>query len=212
MRLEDESSASRNAGGAWLYIDELTHRTMNDYAIVLGTIELARAQVTDPVAGSALQKVKRQVNAAVEVHRTLQPPVGDAPRRLDDQLERLCEALLTSVLAGRSLGLTVRSEPVLMSARRCWQTCLIVSELVLNAARHAYAGREGGTISVVLRQSARAAICIVADDGAAPDHVQPGRGSAIVEALAADLGGIVLLRHTQNGSWISLAIPLSQPV
>src|SRR5262249_29261606 len=75
---------------------------------------------------------------------------------------------------------------------------MIVSELVTNAARHAF-GADGGEIRVELKSSSNFVECCVADDGTASAQISPARGLKIVEALVDGLGGRIERRHSSKG-------------
>jgi two-component sensor histidine kinase len=86
---------------------------------------------------------------------------------------------------------------------------LIVSELVTNAARHAFSPSDPGTIAITVCVHRGSVCCTVADDAAENSVISPGRGTAIVNALARELGGTVTRDHTNGGSRVTLRAPLS---
>jgi two-component sensor histidine kinase len=205
-----ELSAGRQAAiGPWLYLDEITHRAVNEYAAMLAVVRRAARSVSDHASAHALEEVAARLQAAAVMNRALQPAQGDGPQNLDRDLEALCAGLSASILAGRPIRLTLLTEPVVIGARRSWQVCLIVSELVTNALRHAFTRCSEGSITIKLGLTAGRVYCAVSDDGVAAPIVRPGRGTTIVDALAADLGGIVLRRHSGRGSCVVLSFPLA---
>src|SRR5262249_35248916 len=192
---------------AWLYIDELIHRTLNDYTFMLATLDRASRGVGNTIEGGALQVVRQRVRSAAQVYRVLTPPKDDSScSRLDVDLEDLCKAISVGVLQDLGVILTLYCDPIAMPARECWRVCLIVSELVTNAARHAFAAVEGGAITIEVRFAADKLLCVVSDDGVGPEKVCLGHGSRIVDALVSELGGTVTRIHRPTGSTIVLAI------
>lgn len=196
--------------GAWLYLDEVMHRVLNDYTAMLSVVRLATLKVSDSQTGEALDEITHRLNASATAFRALSPPSNRSSRDLDEDLEALCAALTTATLARKGIKLTFVADPVRLSAQQCWKICLVVSELITNAARHAFFGREDGTIIVELSMLGNEVRCTVADDGAAPASIAPGRGFAILNAIAIELGGKITRRHTSLGSTIVLRVPIAE--
>ena len=196
--------------GAWLYLDEVMHRILNDYTVMLSTVRYAALTVSDAKTGAALDEITHRLNASATAFRALSPPLDHAPRDLDEELETLCANLTASILAKEGIQLSFGADPVQLDAQRCWKICLVVSELLTNAARHAFLGRERGSIAVELAAFAGMIRCVVIDDGIAPEKVVPGRGSAILDAIAAELGGTLSRQYTGLGSTMVLEVPLTE--
>jgi two-component sensor histidine kinase len=194
---------------AWLYIDEITHRTLNDYAAMLSMLRQASADMADTLGVAALDAVASRLRASATAYAALRPLLESAARHLDDDLEQLCASLTSSTLADRSIRLTLVSERVRLSAERSWQISLIVSELVINAAKHAFPPSGEGAIVVNVRSVGGRIQCAVCDNGEANPSSSSGRGSRIVDALAADLDGTVIRRFSPNGSMVVLSVPVA---
>jgi two-component sensor histidine kinase len=93
---------------------------------------------------------------------------------------------------------------------------LIVTELVINALKHAFPNDRSGAIVVSYRSSALDWNLAVADDGVGipqgPSPPKPGLGTSIVEALARQLDADVELASGHKGTTVSVthkyAVPL----
>jgi two-component sensor histidine kinase len=203
-----EGSSQLVRTGTWLYLDEITHRVLNDYTVMLGIIRSASTKVSDERAGQALNEVAVRLRAASAAWQALGPPSGKLPRNLDETLAALCEALSQSILADRRIELSLVSDPLTISGRRCWQISLIIAELILNAARHAFGSLREGSIIVDVRACAAVIRCAVIDDGGAASIISPGRGCSIMDSLASELGGTISRTHTERGSTIVLRVPM----
>lgn len=196
--------------GAWLYLDEVMHRVINDYALMLSTVRVASTRVSDVESWQVLNELSTRLHAAAMTFRVLSPPLDPAPRRLDAELETLCRTLTSTLLARSAIRLALIAKPVCVDARQCWKILLVVSELVTNAARHAFHESEAGSIVVELSVEAGIVRCAVVDDGTAPAMIAPGRGSSILEAIAAEVGGTIMRSHTSRGSAVALLLPLGE--
>jgi two-component sensor histidine kinase len=91
---------------------------------------------------------------------------------------------------------------------RCWRTGLVVSELITNAARHAFRpDHQTGEIVVSVAVAAGQIICGVHDTGKGSSTFTPGFGTTIVDSLAADLGGHMVRRSDEFGTLVELVFP-----
>lgn len=188
-------------------VDEISHRVLNDYTHAIATLRLAAADTPSLRARAALAMVAERLQAYAEVHRALRPPRLTEQTDLGDHLQRLCEALTAARLADRGVRLTFIRSTVRMKAHQCWRVGLIVSELMTNAVRHAFAER-GGELVVELSSSAGLVYCRVSDNGRATiARPQPGRGRTIVDALARQLGGDVDWLFDAAGATVTLSFP-----
>lgn len=196
--------------GAWLYLEEITHRALNEYTAMLAIVRRASRSVMDESSELALDEVAAKLRAAAMSFLALRPPMDGLLRDLSGELEPLCASLSQSFSSSRQITLTLTADPVAISAYRCWQLSLVISELVTNAARHAFRLRPSGSIEVTTRIHDGNIECAVVDDGICEEKVMPVRGTAIVNALVNDLGGTISRFHAVTGSIIVLSIPCAE--
>jgi two-component sensor histidine kinase len=121
-------------------------------------------------------------------------------------LSQLCRSISRSQLDGRKIELVLAAQPLQLCADHCWRLGMIVFELINNAARHAFPGREG-EIRVELLRAGAFAKCIVTDNGSAALTVRPGRGLKIIDELSKSLGGRCIQKFEPRGSRSILAFP-----
>jgi two-component sensor histidine kinase len=207
---EGAESGQGTRPDAWLYLEEITHRALNEYTAMLAIVRSASRVVTDEASEQALGEVATRLRAAAMSFLALRPPMDGHLRDLSRELEPLCASLSSSFLSCRRITLTLTSESVAISAYRCWQLSLVVSELVTNAARHAFRLRQDGLIEVTTSVRNGNIECAVVDDGICDENITPGRGTAIVDALVNDLGGTISRHHSVTGSTIMLSIPRAE--
>jgi two-component sensor histidine kinase len=199
-----ESDVAPAATG--LFLAELSHRINNEYATAISMLSVAAARAESEQARAALEDAGARLHEYARVHRALQMPAEGARVDAFDRIREVCWSISRSKLQGRGIALKLVEHPLEMEADRCWRLCLILSELVTNAVRHAFATTEGA-IEVEVRPSHLFIACRVTDNGCAPQHVRPGRGLAIVEALARTLDGSVEFSFGARGSAAVVTIP-----
>jgi two-component sensor histidine kinase len=207
VRLENRSSPAdsrlheiASIRGETLLIREFTHRVVNDWSSAISAVSLAARRSDDPQVKSALGAVADRLYRHAQFFRALQMPQSGTTIDAAGYLERLCLAVSESKLDAMNIRLVLAADPLVMNADRCWRLGVIVMELVTNAARHAFQGREGGTIRVDLSRAGECTKCRVTDNGAAPKKIRPGNGLTIVKDLAVSLGGTIKHQFGRHGS------------
>ena len=133
---------------------------------------------------------------------------GDADVQIRGYLTELCDSIAASMIRDPDqLTLTVIADESLTDSGRSVSLGLMVTELVINALKHAFPDDRVGTIKVAYRTLNASWSLSVADDGVGmPDGVgRPGLGTSIVRALATQLRADVKLVDMKPGTavWIS---------
>ncbi len=146
--------------------------------------------------------------AAVQQH--LQFGLGDV--EVGPYLTKLCESLASSMIReSRPIKLKVTSEFATVSSHEAVSLGLIVTELVINALKHAFPGTRHGHVVVDYHLDPAGWILTVTDDGigrATGPTVKAGLGTSVVEALAKQLKARVEISDAGPGAKIAI---LSSP-
>src|SRR5690242_20861669 len=94
-----------------------------------------------------LKDAHQRVMSVAAVQRQLEPSRLHDRVNVGPYLARLCEGLATSMIRdGRPLFVEVRADAGTVTSTRAVSLGLITTELVLNALKHAFAGRESGLV------------------------------------------------------------------
>jgi two-component sensor histidine kinase len=187
-------------------LHELNHRTNNEFAAVIGGVSLAAARSINKDVKAALTAVIELLQHYAYLHRALQIPDHDTLVDAARYLRQLCLSISKSHLAYRKIKLVLAIEPLQLQADPCWRLGMIVYELIINAARHAFQ-RGDGEIRVELINMGTIAQCIVVDNGSAPARVGQGRGLKIIDELTRSLGGLFERKLEPSGSRSTLIFP-----
>ncbi len=190
-----------------LLLREFTHRVNNDFTSAISVVSLAAARSRSEEVKAALSAVQDRLQSYAKVHRALQIPEHTTQIDAAPYLRQLCRAISRSKLESRGIRLVVAVQPLRMNSEACWRLGMIVSELVTNAARHAF-GEGRGEIRVELRASRAFVECCIADDGVVAEPIRPARGLKIVEALVEGLDGRLELRPSPRGTTWAVILPL----
>ena len=128
---------------------------------------------------------------------------------LRDYFTELCASIGASMINDHDqLTLTASVDDSATKADTSVSLGLIVTELVINALKHAFPRHRKGHIQVDYRADGPAWTLSVRDTGVGMprDHAsaKPGLGTGIVEALAKQLGATVRLTSADPGTQVSI--------
>ena len=152
-----------------------------------------------------------------DVHQLLdrQRPQGPLAQRL----EALCRATSLAKAAPFGIHVMLRLEDVSTDEETAWTLCVVASELMTNAFKHAFPGGLPGVVCVSLRQDEEGILLTVTDTGiGASDRRRsaetvwqaPGFGSGIVTQLAERLGGFVTRVGGPEGTTATFRVPAAR--
>lgn len=128
---------------------------------------------------------------------------------LEPYLAQLCASIGASMIFDREqLTLTTRVDPVSISRDISVSMGLVVTELVINALKHAFPDGRPGHVVVGYAATGDDWTLSVSDDGIGmdedPERSQAGLGMRIVQALAKQLGAEIAVEDTAPGTRVSL--------
>ncbi len=196
-----------------LFLEEFDHRVKNNFALVSSLLQLQRRRA-EPATAEALDSAIMRVDSIARAHRHLYRG-GDQPGavQIRDYLAELCAAL-GDVLAMRGgIELACSSDDVLLPRDRAVSIGLIVNELVTNAAKHAFTGREAGKIAVSFTAVAEGWRLVVADNGVGmPTAPRPtavadgGLGTKLVDAFVRQADGTIMVDSDATGTAVTLLL------
>ncbi len=187
---------------------ETHHRLMNTFAI-LSSILRREARAAKPRGRVVLDRSAQIVMAHSDLHRCLIPPPGAHCIDAGDYVAELGLRLSEAVLEPLGLSCEVIVSPGLMEARRCGRLGLVICELVLNAAKHAFSPARPGLVRVELESEACGWCCRVSDNGSgiAEDMEGRGLGRQLIELLTMRLAGDLSRHSSPFGTVFTITIP-----
>ncbi|MEL1249281.1 sensor histidine kinase [Aurantiacibacter gilvus] len=205
LRREMESLVANNV----LLMQELQHRVANSLQIIASVLMQSARRVSNDETRSHLQMAQNRVLSIATIQKQLSQS-GSADVKLRPYLEQLCESIGISMIADPEI-LTIDVDVMdgRVSSAASVSLGLIVTELVINALKHAYPVDQGGRILVRYTNKGRDWTLAVEDDGVGmPRLGKPaavaGLGTNIVEALARQLQAKVIMADAEPGTRISI--------
>ena len=174
---------------------ELQHRVKNNLQMVTALLRLEARNLADGAAGEHFERLAGRVNALALLYGLLS---GEAPGDSIDlgvYLSQIASAVMKAhATEGVRLDMKVDTWPV--SINVAMPAGLVVNELLTNALKHAFVGREGGKVTLHSLVDETGCRVIVADDGVglpnATEWPRPGKLAAlIVQSLRQNAGAQV---------------------
>ena len=177
LRLRERELVSKDAT-----IREIHHRVKNNLQTVAALLRLQSRRMDIPAAREALQEAERRVGSIALVHETLSQSFDESV-----EFDAIADTLLRTVLDVG--GGVVKAERVgsfgLVPAEIATPLAMTLTELVQNAAEHAF-GPEGGRVTLAVNRIRGRIRLRVSDDGRGlPDDFDPtlSLGLSIVSTL-----------------------------
>jgi two-component sensor histidine kinase len=127
-----------------LLLREFTHRANNEFASAISILALAARRSANDEVKIALATAQDRLRNYARVQHALQMPEHGTFIDATAYLRQLCRAISRSKLDCKGIELVFVERPLSMYSERSWRLGMIVSELITNAARHAFNERAGG--------------------------------------------------------------------
>ena len=192
---------------------EVNHRVGNSLQLVSTFMSLQLRHLADEGARSALKEAQARIEAVAHVHRRLYTSGDMETVDMQAYLEGLVDELSKSLGPDDcSPNIVLRASAMRVTTDQAVSLGVVVTELVTNAVKYAYAPGQTGEIRVILEPDAAGrAILTVEDDGPGLGDGKPkgtGLGGKIITAMASGLRSAVEFDASHKGVRARLAFDL----
>ncbi|CAN5265912.1 PAS domain-containing sensor histidine kinase [soil metagenome] len=208
LRLRERQLVSKEAT-----IREIHHRVKNNLQTVAALLRLQGRRMDIPEARAALDEAVRRVGSIALVHETLSQSF-DEMVEFDEIADRLLATVLEVSSAGRPIAYERAGTFGLISGDVATPLSMVLTELIQNAAEHAF-GEGGGQITVAVNRIRGLLRMRVSDNGVGlPDGFDPASslGLSIVSTLVeSELGGTLefMANPRARGTAVEISLTLS---
>jgi two-component sensor histidine kinase len=190
-------------------LQELQHRVANSLQIIASVLMQSARRVQSEETRVHLHNAHNRVMSIATLQKQLAISTSDQVQ-LRKYLSDLCASIGASMIDDENcVTLTTTADDSSSSANVSVSLGLIVTELVINALKHAFPGRtQKGAIAVAYAGHDGGFKLTVTDDGVGiaggEGKGKPGLGSGIVDALAKQLGATVETTDCAPGTKVTL--------
>ena len=188
-------------------LQELQHRVANSLQIIASVLMQSARRAPEEVRGH-LENAHSRVMSVAEVQRQLMLTARDEVE-LRSYLNQLCLSIGASMIQDPAqLSIVTDIDDAIVKPDVSVSLGLVVTELIINALKHAFPAHRHGTIRVAYRTGVNGWTLSVTDDGCGmpPESagVKAGLGSSIVQALARQLHAVVKVADAAPGTIVSV--------
>ena len=145
---------------------EIHHRVKNNLQIVSGLLDMTRKRSQDPATTSILMDMMMKINTMAQIHTRLYESKQFNKIDMNIQIRDQISAL-TNIYSSKNceISTTIKSSSLYLSVDQAIPCALLVNEILTNAYKHAFKGRERGTIEISALQENGHMTITIHDDG-----------------------------------------------
>jgi len=197
-----------------MLLREVHHRVKNNLQVIISLLNLQARTLPDDAARAALQTSQQRIRAIAAVHEKLYQSESMSAVAIGSYISDMARHLAAAcTLPGQRIQIEPRIENVSLGIDVALPVGLIVNEVVTNALKHAFNGRQSGRVDILLSRDAEKAVLTVRDDGTGlPEEVTEadggGLGMTLVRTLARQVRGSLTITR-DRGTAVTIAFPLA---
>lgn len=184
-----------------------THHRMKNMLTLLGIWLRADFISTAPTdLPKAIAGFERRILAFGRLYDLLSNGSDRPYTSVGDYVGSLSLALAAAILEPRGIRCESTIGEGFLESKRCERLGLIITELVTNAAKHAFPNRQPGLIRIEVLYRDDCWHCTVEDSGVGCRGAR-GIGGRIVDDLARSIGGHAVADSDSDGTTITVVVP-----
>ncbi len=194
-----------------MLLEEMAHRVANSLQIIASILLLKARSVQSEETRLQLQDAHQRVLSVAAVQQHLHFSGRNEPIEIGNYLTKLCETLGQSMIGdSRPISLKVEADAGTAVSRDAVSIGLIVTELVMNALKHAFPDEKpDAAIVVSYKVSGTDWKLTVSDNGVGKPDVsagdtKPGLGTSLVKALVRQLDAVLDIASDPCGTAVSV--------
>jgi len=195
-----------------MLLEEMRHRVANSLQIIASILLIKARTVQSEETRLQLQDAHQRVLSVAAVQQHLHVTAGAKPIEIGNYLSKLCETLAQSMIGGsRSISLKVEADAGTAASNQAVSIGLIVTELVMNALKHAFPDdKKDAAVIVSYKVADNDWKLTISDNGiggphtSASDGIKSGLGTSLVQSLAKQLDAIVNIKSGSEGRAVSI--------
>ncbi|MET4385474.1 two-component sensor histidine kinase [Bradyrhizobium sp. F1.4.3] len=194
-----------------LVLRESHHRMKNTLTLLGASVrrDFTRAGIGD--LSVAVDRLERRIVAFGRLYQLLSDNDDLSTIPVEAFFGSLCGAISEAVLEPAGVRCEASIENGMLPAWQCHRLALMLTELVTNAAKHAFPNKNGALIRIDIANHEGCWFCTVVDNGVGATRPPQGAGSRILEGLARSIGARMQGEAGQGGTRVTIAMPLGAP-
>lgn len=200
LREKEQMLRDRN-----MLLEEMRHRIANSLQIIASILIVKARGVQSEESRKHLQDAHDRVVSIAAIQNQLREGIIDLDVR--PYLTKLCESLAASMIREyRPILLCVTAKAASVNPREAVSLGLVVTELVINALKHAFPDGRAGKVIVRYHHEGGDWLLSVEDDGIGmpTSELHVGLGTSMVAALANQMDAKISISNAAPGTTVTL--------
>jgi PAS domain S-box-containing protein len=192
-------------------LQEMQHRVANSLQIIASILLIKARTVQSEETRLQLEDAHKRVLSVAAVQQHLDSAGRGGSIEVGNYLSKLCETLAQSMIGdSRPISLKVEADPGMVVSHQAVSIGLIVTELVMNALKHAFTGeKKDATILVSYKVSDTDWKMTISDNGTGKPNLSAsekmgGLGTSLVNSLAKQLDAVVTTVSDSHGTAVTI--------
>ena len=179
-----------------IMIREIHHRVKNNLQVVDSLLSIQCGNGDDANVDRMLREAQGRIRSMASVHEHIYRTAGMSHGSLKTHVEQLARNVLVAYGQHDRISVRVEAAEIVLPVETLMPLSLVLNELLTNAVKYAFAGRDSGHVRIIVRPSGNGHELLFSDDGVGLDGEQPflrerSFGLELVEVLAQQLNGEV---------------------
>ena len=209
VRKEQDQQIKKSLEEKELLLQEIHHRVKNNLSIISSLLELQKDGMSEQVQ-QILSASQLRIKSIAKVHEKLYKSTNLSDTPLDVYVTELAEEIGRTYHSNKqTIEMQIDVLPLSVSINQAIPIGLIVNELINNAFKHAFHGKEEGTIIISIQEDSDHLRLEVKSNGNVLDkNFDPQNsdslGMTLIQVLVRRIDGTLAIN--QDGEWSSFTI------
>ena len=195
-----------------ILLKEIHHRVKNNLAIMSGLFELQLDTAEHEATKKTLRDSQSRLKSMALVHDKLYKTKNLAEIEMQNYINEMGQSLHDTLESpGQNIEMSYDIDDVKLNIDQAIPCGLLINELVVNAFKHAFNGREQGQIHIRLKEKTGNIELYISDDGRGiPDDFDINQstslGMMLIETFRQELGASIEMSNN-NGTSFTFTFP-----
>jgi two-component sensor histidine kinase len=171
-------------------IKEIHHRVKNNLQIISSLLQLQSRYIEEPMALAALNEGESRVRSMSIIHHHLYTESNLSQVNVPQYIDNLCSNLLASYnYKNKDIRMIKEIDDIALDVSIMIPLGLIINELITNAFKYAFEGRESGEIRISIKEQGGKLMVSVKDNGIGIDlhSTKKGFGNRLIQTFLKKL-------------------------
>ncbi|MFH5832303.1 PAS domain S-box protein [Halalkalibaculum sp. DA3122] len=193
-------------------LQEIHHRVKNNLAVISGLLELQAMNTDDEATLATLRESQMRIQSMAMIHQKLYQSEALSGIGFDRYVKELIQTIENTYHSeGQNVSVKFEMDSVQLNINQAIPSALILNELVSNVFKHAFKGRDGGTVWIHIGEHSGRVQMKVVDNGVGigPDfdiQKQHSLGMTLVNTLTQQLEGDLEVRSVPDVEGTEIAV------